>query len=110
GIPFFFLLYLGLKILVNNMKSIGNIAKFSLLGLWLISMGILFVLGVRQAAEFSNTGSVHETFAMTTVLPTDTLQIRMRDTGMDYRREEMAFGNMDLVYDQDDIKILIADQ
>jgi phage shock protein PspC (stress-responsive transcriptional regulator) len=28
GIPFFFLLYLGLKILVKNLKSIGNIAKF----------------------------------------------------------------------------------
>ncbi len=30
GIPFFFLLYLGLKILVTNLKSIGNVAKFSL--------------------------------------------------------------------------------
>ena len=25
GIPFFFVFYLGLKILVNNLKSIGNI-------------------------------------------------------------------------------------
>ena len=32
GIPFFFLFYLGLKILINNLKSIGNIAKFTLLG------------------------------------------------------------------------------
>ena len=43
GIPFFFLLYLGLKILVTNLKSIGNIAKFSLLGLWLISIITLAV-------------------------------------------------------------------
>src|SRR5690606_23053149 len=110
GIPFFFLLYLGLKIVVNNMKSIGNIAKFSLLGLWLISVGILFALGIRQAAEFSNSGSGHETFEMTTALPSDTLQIRMRESDLEYSREEMAFGNMDLVYDQNDIKILLADQ
>jgi len=49
GIPFFFLLYLGLKILVNNLKSIGSIAKFSLLGLWLISIIMLTVFGIRQA-------------------------------------------------------------
>ncbi|HET8736025.1 MAG TPA: PspC domain-containing protein [Pricia sp.] len=49
GIPFFFLLYLGLKILVNNLKSIGRIAKFSLLGLWLISIILLIVFGIRQA-------------------------------------------------------------
>ncbi len=50
GIPFFFLLYLGLKILVTNLKSIGNIAKFSLLGLWLISIIMLTIFGIRQAA------------------------------------------------------------
>src|SRR5690606_16360192 len=38
GIPFFFIFYLGLKILINNLKSIGNIAKFSLLGLWLMCL------------------------------------------------------------------------
>ncbi|AUP80723.1 PspC domain-containing protein [Flavivirga eckloniae] len=51
GIPFFFLFYLGLKILINNLKSIGNIAKFTLLGLWLISIIGLVVIGVRQASE-----------------------------------------------------------
>src|SRR5690606_16878407 len=33
GIPLFFLIYLGLKILINNLKSIGNVAKFTLIGL-----------------------------------------------------------------------------
>ncbi|WOD42489.1 PspC domain-containing protein [Hwangdonia lutea] len=51
GIPFFFLFYLGLKILINNLKSIGNIAKFTLLGVWLISIIGLVVIGVRQATE-----------------------------------------------------------
>jgi phage shock protein PspC (stress-responsive transcriptional regulator) len=33
GIPFFFLLILGLKLLVTNLKSIGNVAKYTLLAL-----------------------------------------------------------------------------
>ncbi|MBT8183513.1 MAG: PspC domain-containing protein, partial [Eudoraea sp.] len=57
GIPFFFLLYLGLKILVNNLKSIGNIAKFSLLGLWLLSIIGITVLGIKQASAHAYTGS-----------------------------------------------------
>ncbi|WP_111683637.1 PspC domain-containing protein [Winogradskyella tangerina] len=51
GIPFFFVFYLGLKILVNNLKSIGNIAKFTLLGLWLMAIIGLVVIGLRQASE-----------------------------------------------------------
>ena len=51
GIPFFFIFYLGLKILVNNLKSIGNVAKFTLLGLWLMSIIGLVITGVKQATE-----------------------------------------------------------
>ncbi|WP_282044073.1 PspC domain-containing protein [Winogradskyella flava] len=51
GIPFFFVFYLGLKILVNNLKSIGNVAKFTLLGLWLMAIIGLIITGVKQATE-----------------------------------------------------------
>ncbi|WP_431106772.1 PspC domain-containing protein [Winogradskyella poriferorum] len=51
GIPFFFVFYLGLKILVNNLKSIGNVAKFSLLGIWLMAIIGLVITGVKQATE-----------------------------------------------------------
>lgn len=51
GIPFFFIFYLGLKILVNNLKSIGNVAKFTLLGLWLMSIIGLVIIGIKQASE-----------------------------------------------------------
>ncbi|ULC59119.1 PspC domain-containing protein [Flaviramulus sp. BrNp1-15] len=76
GIPFFFLFYLGLKILINNLKSIGNIAKFTLLGLWLISIIALIVVGIRQASEFA----YDESYIEKTELPitaTDTLNIKM---------------------------------
>ena len=51
GIPFFFVFYLGLKILVDNLKSIGNVAKFTLLGLWFMAIIGLVVTGVKQATE-----------------------------------------------------------
>ncbi|NRB83609.1 MAG: PspC domain-containing protein [Winogradskyella sp.] len=51
GIPFFFVFYTGLKILVNNLKSIGNVAKFTLLGLWLMAIIGLIITGVKQATE-----------------------------------------------------------
>ncbi|MEC7771304.1 MAG: PspC domain-containing protein [Bacteroidota bacterium] len=110
GIPFFFLLYLGLKILVNNLKSIGNIAKFSLLGLWLISVGLLIVFGIRQAAEFSYTGSVNDRTELTMEIPSDTLVITMKDGEMDYNRDDIRFGRMTFGYDENDNRILMSDE
>jgi len=108
GIPFFFLLYLGLKILVNNLKSIGNIAKFSLLGLWLVTIGVLIALAVRQAAEFATVGSisVKEEWVLT---DNDTIQIEMNDSDYDYNMNGAHFGRMTLSYDENDNPILISD-
>ncbi|UJH67788.1 PspC domain-containing protein [Allomuricauda sp. SCSIO 65647] len=109
GIPFFFLLYLGLKILVNNLKSIGNIAKFSLLGLWLISIGTLIALGVRQAAEFATVGSVNEKIEYALLEDNDTIQIKMDDSEQEHSMEKMHFGRMILSYDKDDNPVLMSD-
>lgn len=40
GIPFFFLILLGFKLLTPNLKSIGNIAKYTLLAIWLIAIAL----------------------------------------------------------------------
>lgn len=109
GIPFFFLLYLGLKILVNNLKSIGNIAKFSLLGLWLISVGTLFALGIRQAAEFANVGSVNSKNEVLLENPTDTLIVKMKDSEFEYGADNIRFNSMTLTYDENDNRILVSD-
>ncbi|MEM6893252.1 MAG: PspC domain-containing protein [Bacteroidota bacterium] len=110
GIPFFFVLYLGLKIVVNNLKSIGNIAKFSLLGLWLLSIGGLFAMGIRQAAEFANVGSVN---IKETIIPkssSDTLVVKMRDSELLYDWGEMSFGGMTLGVNESDDRVLISDE
>lgn len=53
GIPFFFLLILGLKLLITNMKSIGSMAKYTLLAVWVISIGALIALGLKQATQIA---------------------------------------------------------
>ncbi|MBT8238901.1 MAG: PspC domain-containing protein [Croceitalea sp.] len=109
GIPFFFLLYLGLKILVNNLKSIGNIAKFSLLGLWLISVGVLIALGIKQAASQAFTGSstTNSEFYMDQSM--DTLQIGMASNDqMDYDNR-FTFENLKMIYDDQGDALLYSE-
>ncbi|RRJ92092.1 PspC domain-containing protein [Flavobacterium macacae] len=77
GIPFFFLLILGLKLLVTNMKSIGNTAKYTLLALWIISVGFLIAMGIKQATQFSfdNKVVIKENIALNA---SDTLFVKFR--------------------------------
>ena len=75
GIPFFFLLILGLKLLVTNLKSIGNIAKYSLLAIWIIAVGILISLGINEATQLAFDGKSVKKEALI-ISPKDTLQIK----------------------------------
>jgi phage shock protein PspC (stress-responsive transcriptional regulator) len=75
GIPFFFLLILGLKLLVTNLKSIGNIAKYSLLALWIIAVGVLIALGINEATQLAFDGKTVKKETLT-INPTDTLYIK----------------------------------
>ena len=109
GIPFFFLLYLGLKILVNNLKSIGNIAKFSLLGLWLLSIGILIALGVRQAAAHAYTGTTTVNETLLLGQESDTVLIRMQSAdNIDYDNR-FRFENLEMVYDENGTALLFSE-
>ncbi|CAM4401377.1 PspC domain-containing protein [Zobellia nedashkovskayae] len=87
GIPFFFLLYLGLKILVNNLKSIGSIAKFSLLGLWLISIIMLIVFGIKQASARAFSESTVNTENLYFQPLTDTLEINLESYDRKFRNK-----------------------
>ncbi len=105
GIPFFFLFILGLKLLVNNLKSIGSIAKYTLLALWLIAISVLIALGLKQATEFAYDGkSVQK--EIINIQPNDTLKIKFKYN--DYfakdilRQDEYSFtqdeNNNQLIY------------
>ena len=77
GIPFFFLALLGFKLLAHNMKSIGNIAKYTLLALWLIAVALAISIGIKQASAFAVDGRVvkKETINLN---PNDTLYIKFK--------------------------------
>ncbi|WP_400078168.1 PspC domain-containing protein [Winogradskyella sp. R77965] len=77
GIPFFFVFYLGLKILVNNLKSIGNVAKFTLLGLWLMAIIGIIITGVKQATEHAYDTSYTQVEKTINITSGDTLKLKM---------------------------------
>lgn len=78
GIPSFFILLLGLKLLVNNLNSIGNIAKYTLLATWIIAMGIAISLGVNEASQLAFEGKTVQKQELI-LNPTDTLLIKFKN-------------------------------
>ncbi|MEM9686499.1 MAG: PspC domain-containing protein [Bacteroidota bacterium] len=107
GIPFFFIFYLGLKILVDNLKSIGNVAKFSLLGLWLLSVVAAIAIGLRQASEYAYTGTVSST-EMLRIDTEDILMIKMTETE-DYDNRYYRNSDFDIIVDDDDTKKIYSE-
>jgi phage shock protein PspC (stress-responsive transcriptional regulator) len=78
GIPFFFLFILGLKIVVTNYKSIGNIAKYTLIAVWSIALSLLITIGVKEFTQISSEGKEvkKEIIALS---PNDTLRISFKN-------------------------------
>jgi len=74
GIPLFFLLILGLKLVVTNYKSIGNIAKYTLLAVWIIAIGILAVVGINKFTQIASEGKEIKKEVIN-ILPKDTLNV-----------------------------------
>ncbi len=109
GIPFFFLLYLGLKILVTNLKSIGNIVKFSLLGLWLLSVIGLTVLGIQQASSHAFTGSTTAKEQLYFENGLDTLMISMKASDLYDKVENGGFGGMSVAYNENGDRLLYTE-
>jgi phage shock protein PspC (stress-responsive transcriptional regulator) len=75
SIPSFFVLLLGIKIIAPNSKSIGSIAKYILLALWIIAIAILISIGVKQATEYAYDGRIYEKKTIN-LNPKDTLYIK----------------------------------
>ncbi len=107
GIPFFFIFYLGLRILITNLKSIGNIAKFTLLGIWLVSIISLVVISIKQASEHAFDASVSNKEVLY-IASSDTLNLKM--VGNDnYKKNIYRHGSsFRIVYDENDDKIIYS--
>ena len=75
GIPIFLLFYLGLKVIMSNLKSIGRVAKLTLLGLWICSLIGWMIYGVKQFSEFSHDSKIDQYETLYTT--SDTLYVKM---------------------------------
>jgi phage shock protein PspC (stress-responsive transcriptional regulator) len=90
GIPFFFLALLGFKLLSPNLKSIGNVAKYTLLAIWLISVSLAISVGIKQATAFAVDGRVVKKENIN-LNPTDTLYIKFKHN--DYFAKDLNDNN-----------------
>ncbi|WP_281337236.1 PspC domain-containing protein [Flavobacterium eburneipallidum] len=77
GIPFFFLTLLGFKLLSPNLKSIGNIAKYTLLAIWIISVTLAISIGAKQLSAYAVDGRVVQRESIN-LKPTDTLLLKFK--------------------------------
>lgn len=81
GIPLFLMFYLGLKILLNNSKSIGNFAKFTLLGLWIMSLIGITILGIKTAHSYAfHATATQVDYPVLNAI--DTLELKVASTDM----------------------------
>jgi len=78
GIPFFFLFSLGLRILSNNSKSIGKVAKLSLFGIWLVALLFAIFFGTKQFMQSAYDGSDTNNQEIN-MMANDTLNIKLVD-------------------------------
>ncbi len=106
GIPFFFIAYLGLKILVTNLKSIGNVAKFSLLGVWLLSLFTLAIFGLKTGLKTKEQDHtfIKEELAITAQ---DTLMITMNTNEL-YSSRMYRDSSEKFVYDENDTQFIFS--
>jgi len=75
GIPLFFFVLIGLRLLIPNTKSIGNYAKYTLLALWIFSVAALTIVGVNYATELSHDGKVSKKDLLP-LATNDTLEVK----------------------------------
>jgi phage shock protein PspC (stress-responsive transcriptional regulator) len=106
GIPLFFLLILGLKLMVNNLRSIGNYAKYSLLAIWIIAVGIIISLGINEASQLAFEGkSVQK--EVIAIAPTDTLKIKFKNNAF-YSKSNYRHHDFKITQDEGDAEIIYS--
>ena len=98
GIPLFFLLILGLKLLITNLKSIGNIAKYTLLALWIIATSLVIGLGINEASQLAFDGKVVQKQVIN-LKQNDTLFLKFKNNDF---YDKKIDGNVDFRLSQDE--------
>ncbi len=102
GIPFFYIFILGLKILVGNLKSLGKLANFTLLGVWLAAIITLSAFALNEVSEFSRDANVI-TKSELNITANDTIYVKMASNDI-YSKGIYRDYDFDVVYNENDEK------
>lgn len=87
GIPFFFLFYLGLKLIASNSRSISGGSKFALFFIWIFSIITLGSFGLKEELrDFSEEFSMTKKETLTNLRANDTIYLSMNEN--DYYDDE----------------------
>lgn len=106
GIPFFMLFILGMKLLINNLKSLGTTIKVSLLIVWVLSLIGLGIIGVRQASQQAYNGDFIAEYELQ-VYPGDTLRVGMQANNQ-YSYSVYRSGGLKIEYDENDERVIYS--
>ncbi|WP_397363210.1 PspC domain-containing protein [Olleya sp. R77988] len=89
-IPIIFFIYLGLKILINNLKPMGSVAKYSLVGLWIMAVIGLAVIATKQSLSYKEKAADIKTEQLANIKANDTLVLSMNynDTFAEHFRRD----------------------
>ena len=106
GIPLFYLLILGLKLLTTRMKSIGNTINYSLLAIWIIGLASLLFLTIKEISQNAYTGKAIEKVAIN-LKPTDTLTVKFISNNL-YGKDNYDYENFEVIHDDTDKAIIFS--
>jgi phage shock protein PspC (stress-responsive transcriptional regulator) len=106
GIPLFYLLILGLKLLTTRMKSIGNTINYSLLAIWIIGLASVLFLTIREISQNAYTGKEIEKVAIN-LKPTDTLTVKFISNNL-YGKDNYDYENFEVIHDITDKEIIFS--
>lgn len=106
GIPLFYLLILGLKLLTDRIKSIGNTTNYSLLAIWIIGMASVIFLTIREISQNAYTGKEIEKVAIN-IKPSDTLNIKFIANNL-YSKNNNDYENFEVIHNELDQEIIFS--
>jgi phage shock protein PspC (stress-responsive transcriptional regulator) len=107
GIIAFFVFYLGLKILISNMKSIGKTAKYTLLGLWILAFITLVITFARFGLSYQDEGAFTKTEKLASLTKNDTIRVRMSKNDLLTTKYNRSY-RFRTAYNENDEKVLFS--
>lgn len=109
GIPFVALLLLGFRILIPNSKSFGNIFRYSMFVIWVISIISLITIAIRQASEVAFEEKASEK-QLLFVQSQDTLKFDIVSNNKYDNYDNYDYTGYRLILDQNDNEVIFSNR